>query len=304
MITIWNRKADNGRRRRQWLAAIGMICVGMTVHAQSPAETNRPAAERLLELSRPLVIGHRGYPQLAPENTLPSFRFALVAGADLVELDYHHSQEGVPIVIHDATLDRTTDAVERWGSAKIEVGSKTVTELRQLDAGKWFQPEFQGLRLPLLTEALNVIQKGGVTLIERKAGDAATCARLLRERDLINRVVVQAFDWAYLRDFHREEPRQILGALGPPAHAKDLKDEEKELSPRWVDEAAEAGARVVVWNRRVRREAIEHAHQRKLKVWVYTINEPALAEQLLALGVDGIITDNVSLIWRTLALQR
>lgn len=82
------------------------------------------AAEQLLALKRPLVIGHRGYPQFAPENTLPSFRLAKAAGADLIELDYHHTKDGQLIVCHDGTVDRTTDATNRWGGGKIRISTR------------------------------------------------------------------------------------------------------------------------------------------------------------------------------------
>jgi glycerophosphoryl diester phosphodiesterase len=177
-----------------------------------------PPAEMLLQENRPLVIAHRGYSILAPENTLLAFQRALSSGADLIELDYHHT---------------------------------------------------------------------------------------MRQQNLINRVVVQAFDWNYLRDFHRIEPRQILGALGPPGSrdGQRLLEEEKQLSASWLDEMKSFGARVAVWNRQVDASSIKAAHQRGLKVWVYTINEAGLAEELLNHGVDGIITDNPSLIWRVLALR-
>jgi glycerophosphoryl diester phosphodiesterase len=269
------------------------------------AETLSPA-EALVNSPRPLVIGHRGYCAFAPENTLASFKLALTAGVDFVELDYYHTRDGVPIVIHDGTLDRTTDAVARWGGAKIPVAGKTAAELRELDAGKWFGPTFAGARLPLLAEALDLIQSNGLTLIERKGGEAATLVRLLRQRDLVNRLVVQSFKWDYLKDFHQQEPRQLLGALGPPAKrgTKTLTDPEKALGPGWIDEALGAGARVVVWNQAVDRDAIRYAHQRGLKVWVYTIDDPVVATGLLDQGVDGIITDNPSIIWRAMALRR
>jgi glycerophosphoryl diester phosphodiesterase len=262
-------------------------------------------AQQLMSETRPLVIGHRGYPVLAPENTLPSFEFAAVGGADLVELDYHHSKDGIPVVIHDYEVDRTTDGDEKWLAKKIRVDAKTAQELQTLDAGKWFKANFTGTRVPLLTEAIAAIQKHSVTLIERKAGDAGTCVKLLRERDLINRVIVQAFDWTYLKEFHEQEPRQILAALGPPASHDGVKlsESEKALSSRWIDEAKKAGVQVIAWSRQVSKSAIDEAHGKGLKVWVYTINEPGLANQLLDNGVDGLITDNTSLIWRTLALR-
>lgn len=262
-------------------------------------------AEKLLSLQRPLVIAHRGYSHSAPENTLPSFKLAKAAGADLVELDYHHTKDGELIVIHDGELDRTTDAVARWGGKDIRVASKTLTELRTLDAGQWFDAKYAGTRLPTLVEALDFIQAGNVTLIERKAGDAATCVKLLRDRQLLNHVVVQSFDWVYLKNFHQQEPRQILGALGPPGArgGKKLEDAEKILNQDWVDEVRRTGARVVVWNRQITRESVAYAHQQGMKVWVYTIDDPALARALRELGADGIISNDPSVIQRTFAIR-
>lgn len=289
--------------RRSSPVAFSLLMMTTSFAAQS-AEPLSPV-EALINLPRPLVIGHRGYNQIAPENTLPSFQLAKAAGADLVELDYHHTKDGVPVVIHDGELDRTTDAVARWGGKKIPVTSKTLDELRSLDVGQWFDPKYTGTRLSSLSEALDVIQDGNVTLIERKGGDAATCVKLLRDRNQVNRVVVQSFDWSYLKDFHQQEPRQILGALGPPGSrgGKKLTDAEKELNAAWVDEVKRTGARVVVWNNQITREAVAYAHRQGMKVWVYTVNEPAVADKLLTLGADGIITDNPSIIWRTMALR-
>src|SRR3954468_17714330 len=101
------------------------------MHAQ---DTNSPAL-KLINAGRPLVIGHRGYSQFAPENTLPSFKLAMAAGADLVELDYYPSKDGQMIVMHDPDLDRTTDATNRWHSSHIKLESKTVAEIKTLDAG-------------------------------------------------------------------------------------------------------------------------------------------------------------------------
>jgi glycerophosphoryl diester phosphodiesterase len=268
--------------------------------------TNESEILKLIASARPLVIGHRGYCQFAPENTLPSFKLALAAGADLVELDYYHSKDGQLIVIHDPDLDRTTDATNRWGGKKIKVESKTAAELQTLDAGKWFDPKYAGTKLPLLSEALDTIQNGGVTLIERKAGAAADCIKLLRQKNLLNRAVVQAFDWEYLRQYHEAEPAQVLGALGPPKVMSDGKKPagiSKELNAQWLDDLQKAGAKVAVWDQHVSKEVVQLAHQRGLRVWVYTINDPALANKLLDMGVDGLITNNTSLIWRTMALR-
>ena len=287
-----------------WLAALA-ISLALAPLIVNASNTDLPALT-LLASQRPLVIGHRGFCQIAPENTLPSFQLAIAAGADLVELDYYPSKDGKLVVIHDHDLDRTTDATNRWKQTKIKVESKTAAELQSLDAGSWFEPRYAGTRLPLLAEALDTIQKGSVTLIERKAGAPADCIKLLRDKGLINHVVVQSFDWGYLHAFHEQEPAQMLGALGPPTQLSDGRKPsgmDKELSAAWLDELQKAGAKVAVWSQKVSKEAVAQAHQRGLKVWIYTINDPAKANELLDMGVDGIITNNTALIWKTIALR-
>jgi len=281
------------------------ITMAPGVMNMNASEMNLPAL-KLIASQRPLVIGHRGYCQFAPENTLPSFKLALAAGADLVELDYHHTRDGKLIVIHDGELDPTTDATNRRGGSKLKVGTRTAAEIQSLDAGSWFDPKYAGTKIPLLAEALDAIQEGGVTLIERKDGEPAACISLLRGKDLINKVIVQSFDWEYLRAFHEQEPAQVLGALGPPellAGGKKPSGISKELSAAWLDELQKTGAKVAVWSQKVSKEAVQLAHQRGLKVWVYTVNDPELANQVLDMGVDGIITNNTSLIWKALATR-
>jgi glycerophosphoryl diester phosphodiesterase len=285
---------------------VTVLTVGFILNALDMKADTNLSALNLIASKRPLVIGHRGYCQFAPENTLPSFKLAMTAGADLVELDYHHSKDGKLIVIHDSDLDRTTDATNRWRQNRIKVASKTAAEIQSLDAGSWFDPKYAGTKIPLLSEALDAIQQGSVTLIERKHGDPDTCIKLLRDKRLINKVVVQAFDWQYLREFHQQEPNQVLAALGPPSLLPDGKKptgQSKELSAGWLDDLQRTGAKVAVWNDQVSKQSVQLAHQRGLKVWVYTINDPALANRLLDMGVDGLITNNTSLMWKTLAVR-
>ena len=271
----------------------------LTQAANSPVE-------ELLAQPRVLVIGHRGYSALAPENTLPSFKMALTAAVDFVELDYYHTKDGVPVVIHDSELDRTTDARKHWNAQKIRVTDKTLEELRILDAGKWFAPEYAGTKLPTLEEALQFIQARGMTLIERKSGDPAVCVQLLKKHGWENHVVVQSFDWEYLKEYHRQAPEQVLGALGPQSTraGRKLSEAEKVLSPEWITEAQATGARIIVWNKAVTSAAIEFAHSKGLKVWVYTINDEQTAHKLLEIGIDGIITDNPAAMWKALALRK
>ena len=256
-------------------------------------------AERLLERKKPLLIGHRGYCSVAPENTLPSFKLALDAGADLIELDYQHSKGGVPMVIHDAIFDRTTDARRKWKRRRIKVSQRTAAEIQTLDAGTWFDAKFFGAKVPTLIEALDFIcGHGGVPLIEHKSGEANTLATLLRERELINKVVVISFNWKFLRELHALEPTQILGALGPPvrlSHGRRPLHPRRQLSSR-LNDLLKTGASIAVWNRKVTRRSIQASHRRGIKVWVYTVDDGRLARGLLRNQVDGIITNRIEII--------
>lgn len=105
---------------------------------------------------RTLILGHRGSKGTAPENTLISFKKALLTGCDGLELDVHLSKDGIPVVIHDETVDRTTNA-------KGLVSSFTLKELKQMDAGKWFNRTFQGEKIPTLEEVLVLLSEENFT---------------------------------------------------------------------------------------------------------------------------------------------
>jgi glycerophosphoryl diester phosphodiesterase len=282
---------------------LGAGGAGMAEAAPAPEPEAEPPALALLRAPRPLVIAHRGFSTAAPENTLPAFRLALDAGADLVELDFRQSRDGELVVLHDATLDRTTDAITRWQQERIRVADRDWAELQTLEVAPSHPLGLSNVRLPRLAEAIEAILPGAVPLIERKAGPAAEVVALLRQRGWINHVVLQAFDWEFLRDVHRLEPSQVLGALGPPPSPGPgpRSDADQELTAAHLDTIRQVGARYVGWNRRVSRERVQDAHRRGLKVWIYTINDPAEARELLGRGVDGIITDNPAQLWKTLA---
>jgi glycerophosphoryl diester phosphodiesterase len=244
------------------------------------AEEPTPA-QQLIGSLRPLVIAHRGNSSVVPENTLAAFESAMDAGADLVELDYYHSADGVPVVIHDEILDRTTNAEDVLGQPRLVVGDFSFADLQRLDVGSWFDDKFAKERLPTLVQALDLIQSRSVTLIERKAGDPATLVKLLEEKNLLDRVVVQAFDWKFVAACRKLAPRLALGTLsGKPA------------SDEQIRAAAATGADLIVWDhQKLGRQQIALIHQLGKKAWAYTIDDPKRASQLFAAGLDGLITN-------------
>jgi glycerophosphoryl diester phosphodiesterase len=271
----------SAHRVTAWLPVFGAVLLATSEAASFAVDSAPATAQNRIASKRVLVIAHRGDSKVAPENTLPAFASAVRVGADLVELDYYHSSDGVPVVFHDDKLDRTSNACSLWGGTEIKLDTKTLADLRRLDAGSWFGAKFAGTPIPTLAEALDVIQNGSMTLIERKAGDPNTCVALLSEKKLLDQVVVQAFDWQFLAACHQLAPKLVLGALG-----------EKELTSERLDEIAKSGATVVGWHDEHLDAAGIHAiHARGWKAWVWTVDEPQRAAQLVQAGIDGIITN-------------
>jgi len=163
------------------------------------------------------------------------------------------------------------------------IDQKNWAELQSLDAGSWFGPAFAGVRVPSLEQALQTICPECCALIERKAGDAATTIELLRRSGALDRVVVQSFDWYFLDDCRRIAPDLALAALG-----------EKQLTEPHLDFVVGLGARVVAWDERTTTAAtIDAIHARGLKAWVWTADDPERQQELIRLGIDGIISNRV-----------
>jgi glycerophosphoryl diester phosphodiesterase len=260
-----------------WLVAVGIV-VGHTI---SLAGAEPTPARKLIGSPGVLVIAHRGNSSVAPENTLPAFARAIEVKSDLVELDYHHSSDGVPVVIHDETVDRTTNAPELLGQQKVLVADLSLAELHRLDAGEWFGEDFKGLKLPTLVESLAAIQAGSTTLIERKAGDAQALIKLLEQEKLTERVVVQSFDWVFVAKCRELSPSLALCTLSG-----------KAASDEQIKAAAATGADVIVWNHeKLTRQQIDLIHKLGKKAWVYTVDNRQRATELMAAGIDGVITN-------------
>jgi len=267
------------------VALVAALAVGPALAAESggrrKAGTSVVSPRKLIQADRVLIIAHRGASAYAPENTLAAFELAIKQKADLIEDDYHVTKGGKLIAIHDGTLDRTTNAIEKWGGKKITVRSKTLTELRQLDAGSWKDPKFSDQKLPTFKEAALTMLKGSVPLLERKSGSAEQTLVDLKEIDAVEKVVVQAFDWTFLRSLHKLEPKIVLGALGggkiPPPKVRVIK---------------RTGASVVGWSHKdLDAETIDRLHDAGLRVWAYTVDHEKDIRRLVKMGIDGIITN-------------
>jgi glycerophosphoryl diester phosphodiesterase len=248
------------------------------------------------DAARPLVIGHRGCAGEAPENTLPSFERALAQGADILESDVHVTRDGVPVLLHDDELSRTTDGDGR-------VGDLTFEEVRRLDAGhrstadagRTFPLRGRAVRVPGLEEAFaafpaarfNLELKEGVPgLVERTVG-------LVREFGRADRTLLTAADDTTMDALRAELARREVPVAQGACVADVLefiasaRDGRPPRSPAMAYQipATFAGRPLVT------RTFVAHAHAHGVYVHVFTINARDEMERLLDLGVDGIITD-------------
>ncbi|MCX4759235.1 glycerophosphodiester phosphodiesterase [Kitasatospora purpeofusca] len=226
------------------------------------------------------VLAHRGASSAAPENTLLSDEVARRAGADWIENDVQPSKDGVPHVLHDDTVDRTTNGTGR-------VRDLTAAQLAALDAGAWFAPTAAGARVPTLAAQLDDLRtRGGNLLLEIKGphtrDEVARIVKDIRDRGMAGRVFVQSFETDALRHTRELAPELPLGLLrssldaDPVAVARDL-----GLSAYNPADTALA----------TRPDVVPALHAAGVAVNAWTVDAPARWKALDAAGVDGIITN-------------
>lgn len=237
-------------------------------------------------MARPLVIAHRGASAEAPENTLAAFRRALALGADAIELDVRLTRDGVPVVFHDATLNRLT-------AGRGPVARRTRRELRAFSV--------RGEPIPTLGETLDLLRGRAVAHVELKRGvRVAPVVRAVRRARAAGGVIFGSFAPALLREARRLAPEipALLITAGPrrplpPAQAAQV----------LIRRAAALGFRGVSLHwRAVRSRAFVRAFRRHATVlWCWTVNDPRTMRRLASWGVDGILSDDPARLKSTLA---
>jgi len=213
------------------------------------------------------VIGHRGAAGLMPENTLGSFRRAIELGVDAVECDVRRTRDGHLVVLHDATLDRTTT-----GSGP--VAEMDLAAVRALDAGG-------GEPVPMFDELLDLLHGRCGLVCEIKAdGAAAPAVQAVGTHDMLDATTFVSFKLDHLREVLQAEPSATAGWILVDPSDADL------------SQAAAAGMQLVcVEHRHVQDRAVQAARELGLAVTTWTPNEPADMRRAIAMGVDGITTD-------------
>ncbi|GAA0911722.1 glycerophosphodiester phosphodiesterase [Nonomuraea longicatena] len=227
----------------------------------------------------PVIIAHRGAPQLAPENTLAAVHAAYAAGADMYELDVHQTKDGHLVVLHDSSLARTTDAEDVYpGRAPWRVRDFTLAEIDRLDAGSWFGAEYAGERIPTLSSVFQAMKGDPGLLLEvkhpsRSPGIADRVSELMAQAPPTT--IVHSFDWGFIKQLRYRGTRAVLGTPRPAE----------------LGEIATYAKYVSVKHRRLDTAYVRRAHRLGLKVFAYTVDTPAAMRRTLLAGVDGFITN-------------
>ena len=222
--------------------------------------------------AQPAVIAHRGGYQDAPENTCAAIR-ACNGSADRVEFDVRTSADGQLVLMHDETVDRTTD-----GSGA--VSNLTLIQLKALDAGSKFSPAFAGERIPTLAEALRALPPGIPPLVDCKVAAPQAVVDVLRAENALDNVVVAYGSWDFLFEIGRIEPRLALCAAGSG-----------ELPAQTLTMLQGYGVQIVFWDRKyVTPETMARVRSRGMRL--FATADASGIPTLLDLGVDGLCTDN------------
>jgi len=235
---------------------------------------------------RPILFAHRGDKSHAPENTLPAFSMALQKGADGVELDAKLTADGQVIVIHDSTVNRTTNGTGR-------VSTLTLEQIRKLDAGKWFNEKFSGTQIPLLEEVFETVGKDKLINIELtnyitlRDGLVEKVCELIQRHGNQSQIIFSSFLANNLKIASQllpDVPRGLLawpGLRGLWARSFGFMFGQYQALHPDISSAS--------------REQILRAHRLKRRVHVWTANTPEEIKRLTDWDVDGIFTDDPAL---------
>ena len=244
---------------------------------------------KLTPFKRPLIIAHRGYRAKYPENTLASFSAALDIGVKMIELDVMLTRDRKMVVIHDATLERTTD-----GNG--QVSSYTLQELKELDAGSWFHPRFAGERLPALDEVLDLVRGRALLNIEIKSNayeahhppDAIEkqVVERVRRKNALTSVLISSFERKILENVAAMEDAPAIALISKyPAEGDNV-----ELCRR---------LKAFSWHpncRELKYDQVKIMREEGINVFPYNVDSPGEYQRMIRMDVDGIITSDPPLL--------
>jgi glycerophosphoryl diester phosphodiesterase len=236
--------------------------------------------EGVTDIRKPVIIAHRGASKQAPENTMAAFRRALELGAGGIETDVHLSADGHLMVAHDEKVDRTSNG-------KGLIRDKTFDELRSLDFGSWFSPEFKDERIPELDELLQLVSGwNGLLNIEIKNGPVfypgieQAVASAVRKYKLTNRTIISSFNHYSLVEIRKIDP-EIKTA---PLYMAGLHEPWK-----YAHSIGSIAIHPLFYN--IVPEVVKGCKLNNIMINPFTVDHPEQIKAMIRAGVDGIITN-------------
>jgi glycerophosphoryl diester phosphodiesterase len=253
----------------------------------------------------PLIIGHRGASALAPENSLAAFRRAIADGADGIEFDVRLSRDRVPVVIHDATLERT-------GLVRRKVGELTAAELQSTRIGNWFKQsrrrrgaadeDFTDERVPLLAQVLELFKANrGRLYLEMKADEGEgsdlvmQVVRMIQESAVRDRVVVECFDLGLIAAVKTRAASIRTAALFEPKLSRPSSFVRRDYSRQAADVGADE---IALHHALANRRNIDEAIRLNQKVVLWTVDKPSWVAKARDWGIMALITNNPRVLLR------
>ena len=234
------------------------------------------------------VIAHRGGANLAPENTLAAFSKSINLGVDMIEIDVRLSKDYNVIVIHDKTVDRTTE-----GTGKVK--DLELTQLKKFDAGSWFNDEFLGERIPTLEEVFSLIDGRVNLLIEIKEGDETYPGLEKRVAELIDNY--NAYDWVIVQSFNEKTVLRIK-EFNPRIKTFFLLGRNfEEYINKIVNQVKEGNFQKKYDGLALHYSSLDSNNVEMLKeldfsIYTWTVNEKEKMINVIKLNINGIITDS------------
>ncbi|RNC84697.1 MAG: hypothetical protein ED557_06885 [Balneola sp.] len=232
-----------------------------------------------------VVIAHRGASSYAPENTHSAFKLAIEMEAEMIELDVSISRDGIPVVVHDKTVDRTT-------SESGEVGSFTLDELKKMEVGSWFDKKFGGEPFPTLEEvlaytkgriAVNIEIKTEAVSDQAEGGVVDKSIRLVREAGIENEVIFSSFDYRVMEHLEALAPEIPKAILYEKSQSGDLTP--SELVEKYNVDAFNCS------HRQLSEEWVQDLQSNKIPFFIYTVNDEELMRTVIKKGAAGIFSD-------------
>lgn len=233
-------------------------------------------------------IAHRGFSGKYPENTLLAFEKAIELGVDMIELDITLSKDKIPVVIHDDTLERTTN-----GKGKIL--NTLFSELKKLEAGSWMNSKYLGEKIPSLEEVLALIKKSKLLLnieikssaFEKKLSDSCIEVQtlgLIQKYKLMNRIVISSFEPNVLSRLRELSAKIKLAYLVEPGFKKS------KVDPISFVNKIQAVS-LNMHKSQVRSDIFKKAKENKIPIFIYTVNTRMEMQRMIELGVEGVFTN-------------